>query len=573
MTLPCPRCGAPIDPPAPDAGPVTVCGTCGLAMATPYVRETLQLGTWHAWAGQRLTWLHERMLAEDVPGAAPAPVGTGAVAPGFPTTGVPAGGGQRRPASAGALLLGVGAFLLVAAGIAFLAFTWDLLGPLGQISVLLALGAGCLAATARLAARLRGTATALGVVGALLVLIAAVGTRTLGPELIGETPSMLLATTIAAGLCAAAVWIRPRAAGVGELAGIVGAVVVVTMLATAPADDALPLSEPWSWWVALVCLSSGVGLVLAADRVRLRSWPWVGAWFLVVAAAALAEAVQQWTQDVTVSDFDAVVAAATLAVASVTISVSLLRLTPHQVPVATATLSVWSLSLVVSWTSATSTPSARWAAALVLLATGLLGLVPSLLGARAPWLKGTVAAVGSGALGAAVGLLVAPWVDPMEDYFDAGSWADAAWPAWRGVVAGGAFVTLLVASVLLVPRLSTRIGKRPEVASGTSTDDRPPPAYGSALATDALPLVPVAAALLTWLSTSANDLVDATTGYGSTYAPQPTPEAYVHQVAIALGVLAVGSVRPRDPSATRGVDRVAGWRAGGGSSAGGARHP
>ena len=110
----------------------------------------------------------------------------------FPAAPVPAGAGQRRPASAGALLLGVGAFLLVAAGIAFLAFTWDLLGPFGQITVLLALGAGCLAATARLAARLRGTATALGVVGALLVVIAALGTRTLGPDLIGETASMLL---------------------------------------------------------------------------------------------------------------------------------------------------------------------------------------------------------------------------------------------------------------------------------------------------------------------------------------------------------------------------------------------
>ena len=55
-------------------------------------------------------------------------------------------------------------------GIAFLAFTWDLLGPFGQITVLLLSVQGALAATARLAARLRGTATALGVVGALLVI-------------------------------------------------------------------------------------------------------------------------------------------------------------------------------------------------------------------------------------------------------------------------------------------------------------------------------------------------------------------------------------------------------------------
>ena len=181
--------------------------------------------------------------------------------------------------------------------------------------------------------------------------------------------------------------------------------------------------------------------------------------------------------------------------------------------------------------------------------------------------------VGSAALGAAVGLLVAPWIDPMEDYFDAGSWADAAWPAWRGVVSGGAFVALLVASALLVPRLSARIVKRPEVAAATSTDGPAPLAHDSVLVTDALPLVPVAAALLTWLSTSANDLVEATTGYGSTYAPEPTPDAYLHQVAVALGVLAVGVLAVALLRRLAGVDRVGRRSPRSRRGAGGARHP
>lgn len=527
MTLPCPRCGAPVEQPADDAGPVTVCGTCGLAMATVYVRETLQLGSWHAWAGHRLTWLHERLLAEDVPTEAPPPaVPVGAGGFGAPA---PAPTAPRQRASAGSLLLAVGAFLLVAAGIAFLAFTWDLLGPFGQISVLLLLGAACLGTTWRLAARLHGTATAIGVVGTLLVVIAAVGTRTLGPDLVGETASMLLATAIAGALCAAAVWLRPRATGVGELGGIAGSLVAVTFVATAPADDAVPLGDSWSWWVAVVCLGAGVGLVLAADRVRLRSWPWVGAWFLFVGSLAVASTVLDASQDSVPTDVEPVVITAALAAMAGVLAVALLRLLPHRAAVTTAVLALWGLALVVAWGTAVSSPGGRPWAALVLALSGVLGLVTWVFALSVRWLRGSVAIVGGAAVGAAVGTLVAPWLEPQDDYVSAQAWADAAWPAWRGVVAGLALVAVLLVSVATVPR---------RVARFTSPPEETRPAWWAAV-----PLVPCAAALLTWLAASVNDLGDATQGGTLSpyaYEPQPTPDAFLHHVALALAILATG---------------------------------
>jgi hypothetical protein len=60
----------------------------------------------------------------------------------------------------------------------------------------------------------------------------------------------------------------------------------------------------------------------------------------------------------------------------------------------------------------------------------------------------------------------------------------------------------------------------------------------------ALPLVPAAASLLTWLIAVSSDLGDVTqrgvSPSASYYEPQPTPEVVLHQVAIALAVVALG---------------------------------
>ena len=547
MTIVCPRCGAALPEPGEQAATaepagapvgfageeVTTCGQCGHSMATPYLREAVSLASWHEWAGQRLTWLNHRLAAGDsptsgspalAPPSAPVPIWPPPARAVFPSA-APA---PRRSASAGSLLLAVGAFLLVVAGIAFIAFTWDLLGPFGQIGVLLAIGVACLAATARLVTRLHGTATALGVVGTLLVVIGALGTRSLGPDVVGATAAMLLSVVVMVALCAAAIWLRPRTAAIGELAGVAGALVAVTVVASAPSDDAVPLAEPWSWWVALTCGAGAVGLILLADRAGLVAWPWVGAWFLVVSAGAIAGYVQALTDDLTPGEAEPVVAALTLVVAAV-VTAAGLRRTAHPWPVIASALTVWTVALLLDWSIGVSSPSIRPSAALVLLAAGAVALVPSVLVIRPSWLRPALRTIGGAAVGAAVGLALAPWLDPLDEYLSAEAWAEQAWPAWRGIVAGLAFVALLVIAAVLVPRMTS---SATPVSGEPSKDSSPWP--GLAL------LVPSVAALATWLIAAVDDLSDATTIGVFGYQTVPTPDAFKYQITVALVVLALG---------------------------------
>jgi hypothetical protein len=415
----------------------------------------------------------------------------------------------------------------VVAGIAFIAFTWDLLGPFGQIGLLLAIGAACLTATARLVTRLPGTATALGVVGTLLVVIGALGARSLGPDVVGATASMLVSVVVMVALCAAAIWLRPRTAAIGELAGVAGALVAVAVVASAPSDDALPLAEPWSWWVALACGAGAVALFLLANRVRLVAWPWVGAWFLVVSAVAIAVYVQELTDDAVTGDVEPVAAAITLVVAAVGMAAALRR-TLHPWPVTVAALTVWTVAVVLDWSVGVSSAGIRPWAALVLLAAGTVALVPSLLVVGRSWLRGALPFAGGAAVGAAVGLAIAPWLDPLDSYLGAEAWAEQAWPPWRGVAAGLTFVVLLVVSSALVPRMRHSATPASEAASES-------PLSGLAL------LLPPVAALATWLIAALIDLGDATTAGGSySYETTPTPDAFKYQLAVALAVLALG---------------------------------
>jgi uncharacterized membrane protein YkgB len=101
------------------------------------------------------------------------------------------------------------------------------------------------------------------------------------------------------------------------------------------------------------------------------------------------------------------------------------------------------------------------------------------------------------------------------------AWAADAWPPWRGLVAGLAFVGVLVVTSVLTRRLSSRLAR---------------PWLGQVL-----PIVTTAAALGTWLVASQAAVTQVTTPrdpYG--FEPEPTPDAYVQQVAIALVVVAVG---------------------------------
>jgi len=128
---------------------------------------------------------------------------------------------------------------------------------------------------------------------------------------------------------------------------VVGSVTLLVLVATAPVDEALPLAEPWSWWVALSCGVGSVALLLLADRVRLSSWPWTASVFLVFSAISLAFFVQETTEDAILSSAEPVVAAFTLLIASVGVAL-LLRWTAHVWPVTVAALAVWGLALVIA---------------------------------------------------------------------------------------------------------------------------------------------------------------------------------------------------------------------------------
>lgn len=514
MTVPCPRCGAPVPEPGAGAPVTTTCVSCGLAMATEYLREGLELGRWHDWAGQRLAWLHDRLLAGDRPGAMPAAPGPGPAAAPYPAA-------ARRPATTGSLLLAAGAFLLVVAGIAFLAFTWDLLGPLGQVAVLLVLGATCLAAARGLLGRLHGTALTLGVVGTLLVTIAAIGVRSLGPDVVGATGAMIASVVIAVALCGAGAWLRPRAAAVGELAGVLGALLTLAVLATAPADAAVPVPDPWWWWVAMVCAIGSLLLLLLADRVGLRGWPWVAAGSLSVAVVAVAGLVLELVDDSLVRDAGSVVVAGVLVVGAAVLALAARGL-PHRGAVTGAALALWGLAVVLAW-CLTVAPLRPWAA-LVLVGAGAVALV--VLDPRVPVPRGLVAVAGTITCGGAAGLLVAPWADP-SGYATVAAWAVAAWPVWRGAVSGLAFVVVLAGTAVLLPRL---LSARDEPGSGPATPD----GWRGVVV-----LLPAAAALGTWLVTSVADL-DAVAYKAYSYQPEPAPVAYQHQVAVALAILAAG---------------------------------
>src|SRR5690606_19570709 len=142
--------------------------------------------------------------------------GTGAIA-------APVGPARGGRWGAGGFLLVVGALLLVMAGVAFLAFAWDRLGPLGQVAVLFTVGGLAIAAAVRLVERLPSTAATLGVGGVLLVLSSSVATRTLGEDMLGAAGSLAAAVLAALVLTAVGMRLRRRIPAVAELPAVGGA--------------------------------------------------------------------------------------------------------------------------------------------------------------------------------------------------------------------------------------------------------------------------------------------------------------------------------------------------------------
>jgi hypothetical protein len=174
-TVTCPHCGTGTFDPTRIVDGFATCDRCGHRAAADFLGEQVWLERQERQLQTRLGWVRRQVLA----GTPPAPRGPAAA-----VQGTQAGAGVPRQGSGSAgvqgLLLGTGAVLLVAAAAVFVAVTWDLLGPAGQLStlglVVAALSAGAYAARSRY----RGTAEALASVAACVTVVALLAAPALG---------------------------------------------------------------------------------------------------------------------------------------------------------------------------------------------------------------------------------------------------------------------------------------------------------------------------------------------------------------------------------------------------------
>ena len=259
----CPRCGEAFPDVSDDDGMVE-CPRGHRAYAG-YLAEAAHLRP-------RLTWLDDRVAAGDpAPDAETAARGHIWPAPGHAMQ--PVG---DRPSEASTphegpgiqvLLLGLGAVLLIIAGIVFMAVVWDSLGAVGQVAVMAVATLGFGAAAIRLTHRLPGTAEALAVVAFGLAGVDAFAAPALGlvPDSwldLSVAPYLPVVTCAGAALAVALghrfalrawVWL-------GWSTAAVGAALVTWYLALGPADSDLP-------WAALAVS------VVAVSTVALGAAP------------------------------------------------------------------------------------------------------------------------------------------------------------------------------------------------------------------------------------------------------------------------------------------------------------
>jgi hypothetical protein len=253
----CPRCGRPevLDlaaGPAPER-----CPGCGLELTPDLLRELAYLDSVEAWASSRRTALLSGAVApvtvtaqsaQSAQAAHPAPV-------------------RPRVTAAGALLA-TGAFALVVAGLAFTAVAWELLGALGQLLVLVAVGALALVAGRLLASRIPGTATALAVTGAALLAVAAgflLSSADAGDPWVRSGAIVVLGL---GGLVLAGRQARVQPAA-GAFSAVVAGVLVVVALALVPVLAPQTVSRADLLWLSAVLVLGGAGLALLA---RAPAW-------------------------------------------------------------------------------------------------------------------------------------------------------------------------------------------------------------------------------------------------------------------------------------------------------------
>jgi hypothetical protein len=426
------------------------------------------------------TWIGVRRAELAAAALAPRPVETS-----LPAPAVPARPARPRPTAAGVLLT-VGAFALVAAGLAFTAVAWDLLGPLGQLLVLVVVGVAALAGGWLMAVRIPGTANALSVTGVLLLVVAAGFLLSSG----SAGPAWVRAAAVAAAGCAGVALGYRQAArqrGAAVVTTSFFAVLATVALAFAPWLD--PPEPSWAgWWLCAVLLVAGT-VMLVLDRVRDRvaspPVPWAG---LATASLSLGIGVGAMTAAdragrLVGSVPPAFVGGVVLLVGSAVLALIGLRTSRWSPWVGSAALvSITALLLLGSL----GEPAARlWYAVLALLLAGALALLAALVDPGASehrqGLRGLVRAAAERLATIAVGIAVAlvmavgaaapiptctGWYDEFCVDEATTAWLRELHPWWAGVLVGAAAAVLAGVAVLALRRAAGRAADLPLLAAG-----------------------------------------------------------------------------------------------------------
>ncbi|MFA9563899.1 MAG: hypothetical protein ACERLM_04220, partial [Acidimicrobiales bacterium] len=243
----CPDCRAPL---VVTEG-VASCWRCGYSAAHPLARRLWEIDNDLARLGWERAQLIDRMRRDRSGPAPPVPVPRGP-----PRTRTP-----RRSLSVQAILVGLGAFLVVIAGVIFAAVTWEQLGAPAQAAVLVmatATATGFALAAAR--ARLTVTAEALAVVAAGFGFIDVHAIRTaVAPDGDWQIAWAVGLTVVAAGLVA-----------LGRAARLRGPAIVAVSAAQLPLVFLASLASPAGLAIATAlvvtsALDFTLGRALSAD--------------------------------------------------------------------------------------------------------------------------------------------------------------------------------------------------------------------------------------------------------------------------------------------------------------------
>jgi hypothetical protein len=453
------------------------CPSCGFEPAPQLTAELDYLDELETWIGVRRAELAAAARSPE-PASTPAYAAPVAVAPAHPV--------RSRPSAAGVLLT-VGAFALVAAGLAFTAVAWDLLGPLGQLLVLVVVGAGALAAGWLMAGRIPGTANALSVTGVLLLVVAAGFLLSSG----SAGPPWVRAGAVAVAGCAGV------ALGYHQTARQRGAAVVTTSFFAGLATTALALA-PWleapeptgaGWWLCAVLLVAGAAM-LGLERLRTRiatpPVPWAGLATTALTLGTLAGAVTAADRlDRLMSAVPAPVAAGAILLVGGAALALVGRWIQRWSPWIGSLLLV-AISALLLLGALGEPPQRLWYAGLAVLLATVLALLAALVdpvgdrpvqGLR-HLVRVTSERLATAAVGAAAALAMAwgaaaplatctGWYDEFCVDASTTAWLRDLHPWWSGVLVGAAAAVLAGIAVVALRRASRRAPDLPLVAAAS----------------------------------------------------------------------------------------------------------